>query len=97
MVRKLPKIDSSEQQQAEFDRSFELLQSLVDLEEANQLFEQAPQTVFNACVVLWMLVYQRLKPDASLENAVKHLIENKPDYLPNNKRVKEGTLSTNTT
>ncbi|MCD0461997.1 IS4 family transposase, partial [Roseiconus lacunae] len=35
--------------------------------------------------------------DASLENAVKHLIENKPDYLPNNKRVKEGTLSTNTT
>ena len=45
-------------------------------------------------VVLWMLVYQRLKPDASLENAVKHLIDTRPSYLPENKRLQENRLST---
>jgi hypothetical protein len=43
-----------------------------------------------------MLVYQRMNPDASLEAAVKQLIDSKPSFLPDNKRVSEGTLSTNT-
>jgi len=80
---------------AEFDQAFERLRSLVDLEEANQMFQQPPQTVFTASVVLWMLVYQRLKPDASLENAVKHLTETLPLHLPNNKRLTEKKLSSN--
>ncbi len=83
-------------QEADFDRAFERLQALVDLEAANQLFVQRAHTVYTACVVLWMLVYQRLKPDASLENAVKHLIETRPDYLPDNKRLSENRLSLTT-
>ena len=43
-----------------------------------------------------MLIYQRLNPDRSLEAAVKQLIENPPDLLPENVRVIKGTLSTNT-
>ncbi len=77
----------------QFDRSFELLQQLVNLEDANKLFEQQAHTVYTACVVLWMLVYQRLKPDASLENAVKHLLDTRPTYLPENKRLEDNTLS----
>jgi hypothetical protein len=41
-----------------------------------------------------MLVYQRLKPDASLENAVKHLLDTQPSYLPENKRLDDNTIST---
>ncbi|MEP0427281.1 MAG: IS4 family transposase, partial [Rhodopirellula bahusiensis] len=78
----------------QFDRSFKLLQQLVNFEDANELFAQRAHTVYTACVVLWMLVYQRLKPDASLENAVKHLIETRPSYLPENKRLDENTIST---
>ncbi|KLU05645.1 Mobile element protein [Rhodopirellula islandica] len=78
----------------QFDRSFEMLQQLVNFEDANELFAQRAHTVFTACVVLWMLVCQRLKPDASLENAVKHLIETRPSYLPENKRLDENTIST---
>lgn len=96
MVKNVKKIESSENQNADFDRAFELLQNLVDLEEANELFQQRAHTVFTASVVLWMLVYQRLKPDSSLENAVKHLIDTKPKYLPGNKRLAEKKLSTST-
>jgi hypothetical protein len=82
-------------EEASFDRAFGLLRSLVDLQEADQLFEQRAHTVYTASVVLWMLVFQRLKPDASLENAVKHLLETCPNHLPENKRLREGKLSTN--
>jgi len=81
--------------EAEFDRAFELLQELVDLSEANEIMPSRSNAVFTASVVLWMLVYQRLKPDASLEAAVKHLLETHPTYLPENKRLAEGTLSSN--
>ena len=83
-------------QQAEFDRAFERLESLVNLSDANELFQQRAHTVYTASVVLWMLVHQRLRPDASLESAVKHLIETRPDYLPENKRLDQGKLSTAT-
>lgn len=81
--------------EAEFDRAFKLLQNLIDLSEADNLFEQRAHTVYTASVVLWMLVYQRLKPDASLENAVKHLLETRPEHLPENKRLRSNKLSTN--
>ena len=80
----------------EFDKAFELLTGLIDMSHANALHPKRANAVYTSCVVLWMLIYQRLKPDASLETAVKHLLETRPDYLPENKRVREGTLSTST-
>lgn len=88
-------VQPSESQEAEFDRAFELLRSLVDFGDVNELFPQRAHTVYTASVVLWMLVYQRLKPDASLENAVKHLLDTRPSNLPVNKRLEEDRLSTN--
>lgn len=86
-------VDLATEQQAQFDEAFGQLQALVDLREADQMFPQRAHTVYTASVVLWMLVYQRLRPDASLLSAVKHLIETQPDYLPENKRLDEAKLS----
>lgn len=90
------KSELSNHKESEFDQAFELLGELVDLSEANELEPKRGNAVFTTCVVLWMLIYQRLKPDASLEAAVKHLLETRPDYLPANKRLREGTMSTAT-
>ena len=95
MADKQP-IELSQSQSTEFDKAFELLRELVDLKEANQQHPKRSNAVYTSCVVLWMLIYQRLKPDASLESSVKHLIETRPDYLPKNKRLSENTLSTST-
>ena len=92
----LPEIELTELEACEFDRAFELLSELVDLSEVDEMAPRRENAVFTSCVVLWMLIYQRLKPDASLETAVKHLLQTRPDYLPENKRLREGTLSTAT-
>ena len=86
----------TDQQEQEFDRAFDLLSELVDLSAANEFHPHRSNAVYTSCVVLWMLIFQRLKPDASLEVAVKHLIETQPQYLPDNKRVREGKLSLST-
>lgn len=96
MSDRRPQIKFTDLQAAEFDRAFELLSELVDLKEADQYNPMRSNAVFTSSVVLWMLVYQRLKPDASLEAAVKHLLETRPDYLPKNKRLTENTLSRGT-
>lgn len=76
----------------EFDKAFEILRDLVDLSEADQRMPLGPAAVYTASVVLWMLVYQRLSPKASLETAVKHFLDSNPQIA--NKRILEKTLST---
>lgn len=89
-------IPADPQLDQEFDKAFEQIQELVDLSQADALFPTHPNAVYTTSVVLWMLVYQRMNPDASLEAAVKKLLDSKPELLPDNKRVSEGTLSLNT-
>lgn len=91
--RKIP-VDPA--RNAEFERAFELLTQLVDLRQIDGQFPLRGNAVYCNSVVLWMLVYQRMNPDSSLEAAVKELIQSQPDLLPRNKRLTEGTLSTNT-
>lgn len=81
---------------SEFDKAFELFTQFVDLEEADRRHPVRGNAVYKTSVVLWMLVVQRMSKDSSLEAAVKKLLEVKPGFLPANKRVTEGTLSTNT-
>mgnify|MGYP000879980035 CR=1 FL=1 len=78
----------------EFERAFALLRTLVDFEEVERLHPSRGNAVYTTSVVLWMLIYQRLSPERSLEAAVKQLLENPPDLVPTNKRVTDGTLST---
>lgn len=84
------------EQEVEFDRAFEMLGELVDLQDANEYYPHRANAVYTSCVILWMLIYQRLHPDPSLEVAVKHLIDTRPSYLPDNKRIREGRLSLST-
>lgn len=78
---------------AEFDRAFELLRDLVDWSAVDQEFPVRGNAVYTTGVVLWMLVSQRMSPERSLESAVKRLIDTQPDFLPDNKRLTEKTLS----
>jgi hypothetical protein len=90
------KVPANSVADAEFDQAFGLLEQLVDLSQANQLAPLRSNAVYLTSVVLWMLVYQRMNPDSSLEAAVKLLIESRPGLLPDNQRVTGETLSTNT-
>jgi hypothetical protein len=51
--------------------------------------------VYTKGVTLWMLILQRLGNGLSLEDTVSHVICHDRDLLPDNKRVREGTLSEN--
>lgn len=66
----------------------------VDLSQADVNWSVRENAIDTTAVVLWMLSDQRSSPDTSLEAAVKRPFQSPPDFLPRNKRVSEGTLST---
>src|SRR6056297_40142 len=81
---------------AHFDQAFNTLPELIHFPEFDALYPSADSAVYSTSVVLWMLTYQRLSPDSTLEAAVKRLVQDQPDLLPENKRISDATLSTNT-
>jgi len=91
-----PEVSMTPLQAAEFDRSFELLLKLVDLQQADRLAPLGPAAVYTTSVVLWMLVYQRMNAGVTLEKAVLHLLNSAPELCPDNKRVRLKTLSSST-
>lgn len=78
------------------------------LQRFQQLFDAAaidarqahgPATIYTPAVVVWLMVYQRLHANATLETAVGELLRmarEVPNILPGNRRIAQGTLSTNT-
>ena len=92
----LPKKAGDGERDCQFDEAFALLGDLFDPTEADERFPVRGNAVYRTCVVVWMLVYQRMHPDKSLEAAVKHLLDSRPSFLPENKRVRQKTLSSNT-
>ena len=74
--------------------AYELLKRWTDISEADSFEELGPATVYKTSVVLWLMLFQRLNPKASLRDAVLHFVETAPDELKTNKRLREGTLST---
>ncbi len=86
----------SEQQDLEFDQAFELLSGFVDLRHADELQPLSPQAIYTSSVVLWLLISQRLQPRSTLETVVKSLREIAPQLCPDNRRIREGTLSEST-
>jgi hypothetical protein len=83
-------------QETEFADAFALLQTFVDLRKADELLPLGPAAVYTTSVVLWLLIYQRLNKNASLEMAVKQLLGVAPNLCPDNKRIREKTLSAGT-
>lgn len=79
---------------AEFTSAVELLRKLIPEEEFPAYsLEHSPATVYTTLVTLWMLTLQRLGGGKSLEAIVKEVLTYNRCLLPDNKRVREGTLS----
>ena len=84
------------EQDFEFDQAFQSLLKLVDLRYADELQPLGPGAVYTASTVLWLLVYQRLAPRSTLQTTVKYFQEIAPQLCPDNRRIREQTLSNST-
>ena len=81
-------------QKQNLSAAYELLKQWTDIGEADTFEELGPSAVYKTSVVLWLMLFQRLNPNASLRDAVLHFVETAPDELKTNKRLREGSLST---
>lgn len=76
-----------------------LLSSMIKTPEIHKLLDpdarETSKMVYTHGVTLWMLVLQRLGGGKTLNEVVSHLLTQDRDLLPDNKRVRENTLSEN--
>ena len=79
-----------------FNVAFELLQQWLNVEESNEIQPLGNAAVYKTSVVIWLMLFQRLNPDASLKDAVEYFFVNAPKGKQANRRLSEGTLSTGT-
>ena len=77
----------------ELHSAFDLLRKLTPEHELSQFAPLGQAAVYTTLVTLWMLTLQRLGGGLSLTAAVKLVHESGKHLLPDNKRVREGTLS----
>jgi hypothetical protein len=79
---------------AEFTSAVELLRKLIPEEDFPAYsLDLSPATVYTTLVTLWMLTLQRLGGGKSMEAVIKEVLTYNRSLLPDNKRVREGTLS----
>jgi hypothetical protein len=92
----IAQLDQSEQQ---FAAARTLLAQLIQLPELKGVFDPEMRTnsrmVYTHAVTLWLLILQRLGNGLSLSEAVSQILHHHRDLLPENKRVRENTLSQN--
>lgn len=81
---------------AEFTSAVELLHQIISTDEIDSFsLRHSPATVYTTLATLWMLILQRLGGGKSLEAIVKETLTHNRDIFPDNRRVREGTLSKN--
>ena len=76
--------------------ALEHFRSLVDPQTLNALQPMGPSTIYTPWVTTWLLLYQRLHKNASLQSAVDQLLPI-VGSISTTKRARTGTLSSNTT
>lgn len=64
---------SAESPTQKISAAYELLKQWTDIGHADVLDKLGPAAIYKSCVVLWMMLFQRLNPEASLRDAVLHL------------------------
>ena len=77
----------------EVNSAVDVLEELLSKEDVDQVQPSSPNTVYTTLVTLWMLILQRLGGGKSLEGVVKEVVSRSGGLLPDNKRVREKTLS----
>lgn len=84
----------------EFGYACSLLRSIMNIPGLSEALDPdhrgTTKMVYTNGLTLWMLIAQRLTGGASLSKAVSQILAYDQDLLPDNKRVREGTLSNNT-
>lgn len=92
-----PNANPQAEQLAAAHNLLEQLLALPNLREAFDPDERpTPKMIYTHGVTLWMLILQRLGGGSTLSDLVTHVLEHGRDIFPENKRVREGTLSENT-
>jgi hypothetical protein len=88
MAAQLPLMDF------EFTSAVELLRRVIPEEDFPAYsLDVSPATVYTTLVTLWMLTLQRLGGGKSMASVVQDVLTHSRTLLPDNKRVREGTLS----
>lgn len=94
-------VPSSPASAAEIASALELLKTLLQLPELKKILDpeerKTSQMVYTNAVTLWMLILQRLGGGKSLCEVVAQVLAHGGDLLPDNKRVRDNTLSNNST
>ena len=100
MIRVNSNADSSSQLPNEhLVPALNLLGSMINAAEQQELLDpdarETTRMVYTNGVTLWMLILQRLGGGKSLTEVVSQILAHDRDLLPDNKRVRENTLSEN--
>ena len=77
----------------EFTSAVEMLRKLLPDEELDRLQPCGPATVYTTLITLWMMTLQRLGGGKTLNAIVKDVLSHSRELLPDNKRLREGSLS----
>jgi hypothetical protein len=77
----------------ELTSAIETLQEMMQADELDRLQPSGPAAVYTTMVTIWMMTMQRLGGGKSLNAVVKDVLAHSRDLLPNNRRLREGTLS----
>jgi DDE family transposase len=97
MVRRPEKsdADSCSRSAQELASALKLFRSIINSEEKLLDVDERPtdKMVYTHGVTLWMLILQRLGGGKTLNEVVSQVVSHDRDLLPDNKRVRENTLS----
>lgn len=77
----------------EFSSAVEMLRQLLSDEQLDRRQPCGPATVYTTMVTLWMMTLGRLGGGKTLHAVVKDVLSHNRELLPDNKRLREGTLS----
>ena len=77
----------------ELTSAVEMLRKLLPDEELNRFQPCRPAAIYTTLITLWMMTLQRLGGGKTLNAIVKDVLSHSRELLPDNKRLREGTLS----
>ena len=73
--------------------AIETLREIIQEDELDRRQPSGPAAVYTTMVTIWMMTMQRLGGGKSLNAVVKDVLAHSRDLFPNNRRLREGTLS----
>jgi len=85
--------DQTPLSESELAAAIDMLRQIIPDEELERLAPTGPATVYTTTITIWMLILQRLGNGKTLNAVVKDVLAENRQLLPDNRRVREGTLS----